>query len=608
MRIFWSQPLRRQLILSSLLVGIGPLVGLSIWSSMGSLRTHRTDLQKQAQIVANTIANGLSRDLQYLDAVAQTLIDDPAFRTLEPEQLRAKLEQALVGRPVFLGMAVMSRGEVLARVTSAKAPGGEMVPLAVEPGDQVVRRAQHAAGHSDSQAPAAYVATAYPITRADGAIAGSLTIFMSLSRLGEALQSLGLPPRSIAVISDSHGHVLAQNVASGRDARRTLFGIDGDDTDAPEVLGSDGLERLHIRTLAAAGPWPINIGIPADVAFERATEGWRRASAVLAISLAACLLGAWFLSKRLSSSLSHLNAAAQRIAAGDFTPLTEETMRSAEFADLQSAFGRMLKQFNATRSALDAQMAEERRIRKELESLQGQVIQQERLAAVGQLVSGVAHEINNPLQAILGFAELLQIQRDVPESVKADLQLIQKESARACAIIRNLALFARQQPGEAGPVMMTDVIRSVAELRQRRLESEDIELKIEDGALRPVKAILTELQQVVLNFVVNAEQAILGSGRLPGRITIRAYDRGGRVVLEVEDTGPGIPDGNEAKLFQPFFTTKPVGQGTGLGLSVSYGIIDSLGGSIGHRRAPAGGAIFYFELPATASVPEHVAH
>ncbi len=152
---------------------------------------------------------------------------------------------------------------------------------------------------------------------------------------------------------------------------------------------------------------------------------------------------------------------------------------------------------------------------------------------------------------------------------------------------------------------MTDVIRSVAELRQRRLESEDIELKIEDCAARPVKAILTELQQVVLNFVVNAEQAILGSGRLPGRITIRAYDRDGRVVLEVEDTGPGIPDSNEAKLFQPFFTTKPVGQGTGLGLSISYGIIDSLGGSIGHRRAPAGGAIFYFELPATAPVPEH---
>jgi two-component system NtrC family sensor kinase len=118
-----------------------------------------------------------------------------------------------------------------------------------------------------------------------------------------------------------------------------------------------------------------------------------------------------------------------------------------------------------------------------------------------------------------------------------------------------------------------------------------------------VFAVFTELQQVVLNFVVNAEQAILISGRLPGRITIRSWDEDGQVRLEVEDTGPGLDPDNEAKLFQPFFTTKPVGLGTGLGLSVSYGIIDSLGGHIGYRRAPAGGAIFYFDLPVVS--PAH---
>jgi signal transduction histidine kinase len=251
-------------------------------------------------------------------------------------------------------------------------------------------------------------------------------------------------------------------------------------------------------------------------------------------------------------------------------------MPTREFAELQDAFDLMLRRFNDTRSALDGQMAEERRMREELQSLQRQVIRQERLAAVGQLVSGVAHEINNPLQAILGFAELLQMQADVPESIKGDLRLIQKESARACNIIRNLAMFARQQPGEAAPLRLVDVISSVAELRQRRLQSEQIELRIEDRSTLYVSAVVTELQQVLLNFVVNAEQAILASGRLPGRITIRACDIDGRILLEVEDTGPGIPPDNEAKLFQPFFTTKPVGQGTGLGLSISYGIIDSL--------------------------------
>jgi C4-dicarboxylate-specific signal transduction histidine kinase len=308
------------------------------------------------------------------------------------------------------------------------------------------------------------------------------------------------------------------------------------------------------------------------------------------------------ITRRLTDAVGHLDRTAQRIAAGDFSPMERKPMSSREFAELQGAFDAMLRRFNATRQMLDAQMAEERRIRTALESLQGQVIRQERLAAVGQLVSGVAHEINNPLQAILGFAELLQMQADVPESVKSDLKLIQKESARACGIIRNLALFARQQPGEAAPVRMTEVMTSVAELRQRRLHSEDIHLRVEDTSTHEVMAVLTELQQVALNFVVNAEQAILASGRLPGRITMRAYDRDDQVVLEVEDTGPGVKPEDEAKLFQPFFTTKPVGQGTGLGLSISYGIIESLGGQIGYRRGPGAESIFYFELPAAVAV------
>jgi two-component system NtrC family sensor kinase len=140
----------------------------------------------------------------------------------------------------------------------------------------------------------------------------------------------------------------------------------------------------------------------------------------------------------------------------------------------------------------------------------------------------------------------------------------------------------------------------VVELRQRRLESERIELRIENSSTQPVMAVLTELQQVVLNFVVNAEQAILQSGRIPARVTIRTADRDACVVLEVEDTGPGVKPEDEPHLFEPFFTTKPVGQGTGLGLSISYGIIESIGGKIGYRPALASGSIFYFELPAAA--------
>jgi C4-dicarboxylate-specific signal transduction histidine kinase len=323
-----------------------------------------------------------------------------------------------------------------------------------------------------------------------------------------------------------------------------------------------------------------------------------RTLTLVGIGVGTWIIAVVWLVRRLSLSVTHLESAAQRVAMGDYTPIEHISMPTPDLERLQDAFALMIQRLDSARQALDSQMNEERAIREELQSLQRQVIRQERLAAVGLLVSGVAHEINNPLQAILGFAELLQMQHDLPESVNNDLRLIQRESARACGIIRNLALFARQQPGQAAQVRIGDIITSVAELRQRRLESEDIELLIDNRSVRPLMAVFTELQQVVLNFVVNAEQSILKSGRLPGRVAIRGRDEGGRVILEVEDTGPGVPPENEAKLFQPFFTTKAVGEGTGLGLSVSYGIVDSMGGKIGYRKAPAGGAIFYFELPA----------
>jgi two-component system NtrC family sensor kinase len=320
--------------------------------------------------------------------------------------------------------------------------------------------------------------------------------------------------------------------------------------------------------------------------------------AILALAVGSWLFVAIILSNRLVDAVGYLDATAKRIALGDFGPIKPKKMFSMEFADLQAAFESMLQRFNATREQLDSQMSEERRMREALESLQGQVIRQERLAAVGQLVSGVAHEINNPLQSISGFAELMRLQRNLPESAHNDLNIILRESARANAIIRNLALFARHQPGPAARVHLGEVIAAVAELRQRRLESEQIELRIEDSATRPVLAVLTELQQVVLNFVINAEQAILQSGRVPARVTIRTFDRQAHVALEVEDTGPGVNPEDEPHLFEPFFTTKPVGQGTGLGLSISYGIIESMGGKIAYRPAPARGSIFYFELPA----------
>ena len=596
----WAQPLRRQLFIAILLMLV-PVVGAAIWSGLVTVRERTDELRHQTRVVAITVASYMNRNVASLDRMVEDLVEDAAVMAVDPRAVADLFARTVAGSPIISGVLLVdSDGLEVARAGPSAAFRGHPARWAREAlktGRRVVSPTQITPEGPDS------IVIAYPV-RDRARVVAALSLFLQPTTTQDLFASLPLPPGSVVTVTDGAGRILVRSL----DAERYVGEILTDAAPAslvvrpPEERDSvDGTRRMYGEALVDAGPWMVSVGIPMSTAVGRAALVWVRSATIFGLGLAGWLAVAFVMSRRLAASVSHLDAAAQRIAGGDFTPFERKPMASREFADLQDAFAQMLSRFNQARAALDEQMAEERGIRQELQMLQRQVIRQERLAAVGQLVSGVAHEINNPLQAILGFAELLQMQSRLPDSVKDDLNLIQKESARACGIIRNLALFARQQTGEAAPVRPTDVVNSVVELRQRRLETEDIELRVEDTSRRHVLAVFTELQQVVLNFVVNAEQAIVMSGRQPGCITVRTRDEDHRVIVEVEDTGPGIPPENEAKLFQPFFTTKPVGQGTGLGLSVSYGIIDSLGGRIGYRSAPAGGALFYVDLPAASA-------
>jgi C4-dicarboxylate-specific signal transduction histidine kinase len=356
-------------------------------------------------------------------------------------------------------------------------------------------------------------------------------------------------------------------------------------------------ELANASVDVANRPWIVSVGIPTEVAWVRAGPIYRRILAISGIATLILLLFEAVFVRRWLPSLLHLEQSADRVGAGDLRTPPRTPMPSRELEHLRDAFSDMVDKLRGAREAIARQIEEERRMREEVELLQQQIIRQERLAAIGVLLSGIAHELNNPLQAISGFSEVLQRDKDLKPGVRADLALIQKESARASAIIRNLSRFSRQQGTNPTTVHLSDVIDSVVELRQRRLQEQNISLTVQDSASLPVTAVFTELQQVVLNFMINAEQAVGARGRSERRIAIRTRDGQAGIRLEVQDSGPGVPPEHESKLFQPFFTTKPIGEGTGLGLSVSYGIIRHTGGTIGYARAEEGGAIFYFELP-----------
>ncbi|MBI4594109.1 MAG: GAF domain-containing protein, partial [Candidatus Rokubacteria bacterium] len=235
-----------------------------------------------------------------------------------------------------------------------------------------------------------------------------------------------------------------------------------------------------------------------------------------------------------------------------------------------------------------------------LRDTQAQLVQVAKMSALGQLVSGVAHELNNPLSVIIGYGQLL-LHREVPETLRRPLELIVAQGDRMAKIVRNLLYFARQRPPERAPVDLHQVIEQTLALRLNQLALSGIAVEKDFAPDLPrVSADAQQLQQVFLNLLLNAEQAIGGGGR-GGRIALRTgvLDGGRAVRAQVIDDGPGVSPEALPRVFEPFFTTKEVGVGTGLGLSVSYGIVEEHGGRLTVASAP-GETVFTLELPVGA--------
>ena len=230
--------------------------------------------------------------------------------------------------------------------------------------------------------------------------------------------------------------------------------------------------------------------------------------------------------------------------------------------------------------------------------LRDKLVHAEKMAAVGQLVSGVAHEVNNPLTAILGFADLLMENPDLPEGAKKDLRVILQEAQRTKQIVQNLLSFARQMPPQRNALQLNSILRRTVQLRSYDFNSHGIEV-IEhlDEELPNVMGDAHQLQQVFLNILNNAYDAVHEVGR-PARIEIMSTKAGDCVEVSFSDNGNGIS--HVDKIFDPFFTTKEVGKGTGLGLSICYGIVKEHGGEIlCHNNIGGQGATFIVRLPIT---------
>jgi len=243
-------------------------------------------------------------------------------------------------------------------------------------------------------------------------------------------------------------------------------------------------------------------------------------------------------------------------------------------------------------------ITDHRRVQAEMERQREALHQSEKLSALGSLLAGVAHELNNPLSVVVGHAAMLQeLSPDEPTRERAGK--IKAAADRCARIVRTFLAMARAKPDERAPVHMNAVVEGALDMLAYGLRTSGVEVARDLApALPPVFASADQLHQVCLNLVINAQQALQGQGEGQARrLRVRTFVDDGRVAVEFADNGPGIPADIQKRIFDPFFTTKPMGMGTGIGLSVCRGIVLAHGGRIAVESRPGEGACFRLWLP-----------
>jgi len=313
--------------------------------------------------------------------------------------------------------------------------------------------------------------------------------------------------------------------------------------------------------------------------------------------LAGILLGTLIvgmLIRKVTQPLRQLRDSAEAVGRGDFSNRVEVNSND-ECGTLAVAFNQMTENIKTSREELEKTV-------ETLKTTQNQLIQSEKLSGIGEFVAGVAHELNNPLTSVMGFAELLQ-QMDMPEQSRRYLDVIFKSAKRCQKIVQSLLSFARRHAPERKVLCVNEIVESAVEILQYQMRTSNIEVSTRLDPSLPLTDIDPhQMQQVFLNIINNARQAMEGH-QAKGLLRITTESADGCVRITFQDNGPGIPSENLKKIFNPFFTTKEVGKGTGLGLSLCYGIVSEHGGTITPQSAPGEGAAFVIELPvAKASV------
>jgi signal transduction histidine kinase len=432
-------------------------------------------------------------------------------------------------------------------------------------------------------------------------------LFFAVASLTEATLR-GLREQS----SEALGRAVATHVADVPDAAKDHVGKDGVDAIAifrgEEVSrtgeGADRLQRTAGRGEVAVTRNGATVVVRMHVPDVDGGSLVRLVALYMITFALALLVFAYFaLTRLIVRPIETLARAADRVATGA-RALEVPRSGAREIAELGASVHAMTAKLMAEEAQLRGKVEELTQTTRRLTETQAQLVRSERMASVGRLAAGVAHEIGNPIAALMGMQELL-VDGDLPVETQKDfLQRMKKETERIHLVVRDLLDFARpEQPASKGSppeANVGEVFDDVVALVRPQKDFRAIQVSVDLPEPITVAMQPSRLTQVILNIVLNAGAALtrsLSPDRTDWRVTLRARKVGDRARIEIEDTGPGVPADLREKIFEPFFTTREVGDGTGLGLAVCRGLVEAARGEIGVDPDYRKGARFYVTLP-----------
>lgn len=608
--------LYQQLVLFMLAATVLPLaaVGFLLLSRAETELTGR--IVSEQRILAEATAESVSGELmKTVDALARSaeLID---WERITPEELQGAL-QLLYGQSPAVSAVLHLDSRGVPRGSPVFQASGESDHPGFDPSTtqalaqavpvQALRRGykgQAALGRVYAHTPSGRAAVAVAVKLADGEDAPFALAEVVFSDLEALLaRRAGSGPGRIDLVDASAGRVLASSVPERRlqPLEPAVAGwLASDDAQVRSFRVDAPAMRLSAARVPKVPGFEVVVGV--DEAVALAPVRAMRQTVLLSIGAAFAVLlglGALF-TGRLNRRLSAVVAGAEAFGRGELERRVH-VRGDDELSDLASTFNRMGAELEAARARMlrwnDDLKARVDEATAELKAAQAQLLEAQKLAAVGQLGAGVAHEINNPLAGILGNTQLLMLERDEKDADFDTLRKIELSAKRCKEITQNLLRFSQQraQP-ELRPVDLNIVLRDALSLSENQIRGEGIAL-VSELASPPVRvrADPGHLSQVVLALLSNARTAML---KTPTKqLTLRTGERDGRGFLEVEDTGKGIAPEHRSRVFEPFFTTKDVWSNVGLGLSVAWRVVSEAGGTIELRTEVGQGTCFTVWLP-----------